>query len=164
MNLSTQQQLGPKNKALRVVPLGYEQRVHMLAIGARKVVRDQPAPPTLEERSSTNLCSYLRKRNDLDVKGIIVLRLQERRSMPLATVGIVDELMRKWPSAISVFLKYEMKCVGCPIGPFHTIEDACREHSVDCAAFIADLRRAIDAEIPPGSRERRQSLGELARR
>jgi len=84
--------------------------------------------------------------------------------MPLAADDIVDEVMRKWPSAIAVFLKYELKCVGCPIGPFHTIEDACREHSVDCAVFIADLQRAVDAGLAPGSPEALQSLGESARR
>jgi hybrid cluster-associated redox disulfide protein len=106
----------------------------------------------------------LRKRNEPDVKDIILPGLQECRPMHLAVDEIVDELMRKSPSAIAVFLKYQMKCVGCPIGPFHTIEDACREHSVDRAAFIADVRRAIDAEIPPDSPETLQSLGESARR
>lgn len=56
---------------------------------------------------------------------------------------LVDDVMRKWPSTIPVFLKYRMKCVGCPIGPFHTIQDACREHDVDCSAFVVDLNIAI---------------------
>lgn len=56
---------------------------------------------------------------------------------------LVDDVMRKWPSTIPVFLKYRMKCVGCPIGPFHTIQDACREHDVDCSAFVVDLNVAI---------------------
>jgi hypothetical protein len=33
-----------------------------------------------------------------------------------------------------------MHCVGCPIACFHTVDDACREHNVDRARFLADLR------------------------
>jgi len=63
--------------------------------------------------------------------------------MHLDTEELVDEVMREQPSTIPVFLRYGMKCVGCPMGPFHTIQDACREHDVDCAAFVVDLSIAI---------------------
>ena len=36
-----------------------------------------------------------------------------------------------------------MLCVGCPIGPFHTVADACREHSIDEEEFRQELRLAI---------------------
>jgi len=53
----------------------------------------------------------------------------------------VDEIMRRWPATIRVFLEFRMGCVGCPIGGFHTLTDACEEHGVDAACVIL----AIDA-------------------
>ena len=66
--------------------------------------------------------------------------------MHLDTEDLVDDVMREQPSTIPVFLRYGMKCVGCPIGPFHTVRDACREHDVDCVIFLADLRTAVERE------------------
>jgi hybrid cluster-associated redox disulfide protein len=53
----------------------------------------------------------------------------------------VDDVMRCCPATIRVFLDYRMRCVGCPIACFHTVADACREHGVDHAGFLSDLRR-----------------------
>lgn len=55
----------------------------------------------------------------------------------------VDEILRRWPSTIRVLLRYRMLCVGCPIGIFHTIADACAAHGVDRQAFEADLLAAM---------------------
>jgi hybrid cluster-associated redox disulfide protein len=57
----------------------------------------------------------------------------------------MDEIMRKWPATIRVVIRHHMLCVGCPIAPFHTLADACREHGVDEAAFLRAIRRGIDA-------------------
>ena len=54
----------------------------------------------------------------------------------------VDSVMRLWPATLRVFLDYRMKCIGCPVGRLHTVEEACREHGVDPGAFLADLRLA----------------------
>jgi hybrid cluster-associated redox disulfide protein len=51
----------------------------------------------------------------------------------------VDDVMRAAPDTIRVFLDHRMGCVGCPIATFHTIEDACREHSIDGGAFLQAL-------------------------
>jgi hybrid cluster-associated redox disulfide protein len=59
---------------------------------------------------------------------------------------IVDDVMRKWPATIRVFLDHKMRCVGCPIACFHTIDDACREHSVDRAAFLTKIRAVVAQE------------------
>jgi hybrid cluster-associated redox disulfide protein len=60
--------------------------------------------------------------------------------MRIALETLVDEVMRASPATIRVFLDFKMKCVGCPIACFHTLEDACREHHVDDAGFLAALR------------------------
>jgi hybrid cluster-associated redox disulfide protein len=53
---------------------------------------------------------------------------------------LVDDVMSRSPQAIRVFLRFKMRCVGCPIACFHTVDDACREHGVDREAFLAALR------------------------
>lgn len=52
-------------------------------------------------------------------------------------------LMARWPGTIPVFLRFNMLCVGCLVGPFHTVVDTCKEHEVDQPAFIAALEQAI---------------------
>lgn len=51
----------------------------------------------------------------------------------------VDAVMRRWPETIQVMIRHRIFCVGCPIGIFHTLEDACALHRVDGPAFMADL-------------------------
>ena len=57
----------------------------------------------------------------------------------------VDEVMRRWPATIRVFLDFRMSCVGCPIAGFHTVEDACREHGAAPEDFLSALRAAARA-------------------
>ena len=42
----------------------------------------------------------------------------------MATDGLaelsVNDIMVRWPSTIPVFLALGMKCVGCPVGRFHS--------------------------------------------
>lgn len=69
--------------------------------------------------------------------------------MPVESTQLVDDVMRKWPATIRVFLNHKMSCVGCPIACFHTVDDACREHGTDRARFLADLRGAIEGPPVP---------------
>lgn len=57
----------------------------------------------------------------------------------------MDEIMRRWPATIAVMVKHRMLCVGCPIGPFHTVSEACRAHGLDEAEVSARLLAAIGA-------------------
>ena len=54
-----------------------------------------------------------------------------------------DNVMRRWPMTIRIFLNHRMHCVGCPIACFHTVADACREHGVDQAKFLTELSVTI---------------------
>jgi hybrid cluster-associated redox disulfide protein len=58
---------------------------------------------------------------------------------------LVDDVMRDEPSTIRVFLDFKMRCVGCPIACFHTVDDACREHGVDPDRFLVAVRSAPSA-------------------
>ena len=63
--------------------------------------------------------------------------------MPIGFDDLVDDVMRSAPETIRVFLEFRMGCVGCPIGCFHTVDDACREHGVDADAFLDALHSAV---------------------
>jgi hybrid cluster-associated redox disulfide protein len=70
--------------------------------------------------------------------------------MPVEPTQLVDDVMRRWPMTIRAFLNHRMHCVGCPIACFHTVADACREHGVDQAEFLTDLRAIIaQGSVPP---------------
>lgn len=55
----------------------------------------------------------------------------------------VDEIMRRWPATIRVFIRHRMLCIGCPIGIFHTVSDACAAHGLDEEAFSRELLAAM---------------------
>ena len=63
--------------------------------------------------------------------------------MMIQSSDLVDDVMRKFPETIRVFIRHKMHCVGCPIACFHTVDDVCREHGTDREFFIADLRAAM---------------------
>lgn len=55
----------------------------------------------------------------------------------------VDQVMKRWPASIRVFLDFRMGCVGCPIATFHSVDEAIREHQIDGNALVASLRSVI---------------------
>jgi hybrid cluster-associated redox disulfide protein len=63
--------------------------------------------------------------------------------MAIESCLLVDDVMSRWPATIRVFLDFRMSCVGCPIASFHSVDEACREHGVECDDFMAALRNAI---------------------
>ena len=70
--------------------------------------------------------------------------------MPFDAYTSVDEIMRRHPATIAVFLRHAFGCVGCPVAPFHTVVDACAEHGMDLETFLGELRAAAaEKAIPP---------------
>lgn len=61
----------------------------------------------------------------------------------------LSEFMHNWPETVAVFERFDMLCVGCLVGPFHTISDACLEHEVDEAEFLRALALAISLARAP---------------
>lgn len=57
----------------------------------------------------------------------------------------MDEIMRMWPETIRTILDQGLLCVGCPIAPFHTPDDAIREHGIDADTFRLALQQSISA-------------------
>lgn len=64
----------------------------------------------------------------------------------------VSDIMRRWPSTITVFLDLELSCIGCPIGPFHTLSDAAAEHGLALEALNERVNAAIAGGIIAGAR------------
>ena len=58
----------------------------------------------------------------------------------------VDEIMRRWPSTIRVMIRNHMLCIGCPIGVFHTVADACQAHCIDEESFARELLDAMRSD------------------
>jgi hybrid cluster-associated redox disulfide protein len=56
----------------------------------------------------------------------------------------MDEIMRLWPATIRVILDHNLLCVGCPIAPFHTVDDAVRAHGIEGDIFRKALMAAIE--------------------
>lgn len=65
----------------------------------------------------------------------------------------MDQIMRLWPATIRVVLAHDLLCVGCPIAPFHTAQDAVREHGIRGEEFLAALRAVIERRGEGAARE-----------
>ena len=71
----------------------------------------------------------------------------------------VDEIMRRWPATIRVMIRNRMLCVGCPIGSFHTVIDACIAHGIDVEAFAQELLMAMRDDGPANATGALQATG-----
>lgn len=55
----------------------------------------------------------------------------------------LDTIMKHWPETIIVFSRHKMLCIGCVVGPFHTVTDACAEYGLNVDVFLAELAESI---------------------
>lgn len=55
----------------------------------------------------------------------------------------VNEVMRRWPQTMWLFMHYRMACPGCPVGEFHTVEEAALEYRIPLGTFLSELRKAV---------------------
>jgi hybrid cluster-associated redox disulfide protein len=66
--------------------------------------------------------------------------------MTIMPDDIVDDVLHRRPATIRVFLDHRMRCVGCPIACFHSIDEACRAHGIATEAFLLALGRIEEAQ------------------
>jgi hybrid cluster-associated redox disulfide protein len=57
----------------------------------------------------------------------------------------VNEVMRRWPQTVSLFMHYGTACPGCPVGAFHTVEEAALEYRIPLGRFLSELRNVVIA-------------------
>lgn len=55
----------------------------------------------------------------------------------------IDAIVHRWPATIEVLIRHRMLCVGCPIGGFHTISEACQEHGLNEDTLVSELESAV---------------------
>jgi len=54
-----------------------------------------------------------------------------------------SEVISKYPETSSVFFKYGINCIGCPVAMQETIEQGCKAHGINVKKFIAELNEQI---------------------
>lgn len=55
----------------------------------------------------------------------------------------IEEVIKKYPKTVFVFIDYGLYCVGCPMAIPETIEEAVKLHQIDLKKFLKDLNKAI---------------------
>ncbi len=53
-------------------------------------------------------------------------------------------LFTRWPQTIHYFNKHHLKCVGCSISPFDTLEDAAANYGLGLDKFLGEVQEAVD--------------------
>ena len=62
---------------------------------------------------------------------------------PISAETILDDLMRTYTATIPIFIRHKMLCIGCPIGDFHTVPEACEAHTIDEETISRELVAAM---------------------
>jgi hybrid cluster-associated redox disulfide protein len=55
----------------------------------------------------------------------------------------IREVLDKYPETASVFLKYNIGCVGCIAASYERVKDISGVHGVDVKALLQDLNDAV---------------------
>ena len=54
----------------------------------------------------------------------------------------ISEVIKKYPKTAFVFMDYGLHCVGCPMAPSESIEEAVKLHQIDLKKLLGDLNKA----------------------
>lgn len=54
----------------------------------------------------------------------------------------ISEAVKKYPKTTFVFMDYGLHCIGCPMAPDETIEEAVKLHRIDLEKLLNDLNEA----------------------
>jgi hybrid cluster-associated redox disulfide protein len=69
------------------------------------------------------------------------------RAAPITAETILDDLMRTYTGTIPIFIRRKMMCIGCPVVRLHDVGDACREHGVPLADFLAEANAVVAGAV-----------------
>jgi hybrid cluster-associated redox disulfide protein len=56
---------------------------------------------------------------------------------------LVQDIVERYPQAITIFVHHGLPCAGCYISPFHTLADSAREYALALEPLLSDLNQAI---------------------
>jgi hybrid cluster-associated redox disulfide protein len=62
---------------------------------------------------------------------------------PVGADMLVADVMQRWPSTATVFLRHGMACPGCPMAPFMTVGEAAASYRIPLDRLVADLCMAV---------------------
>lgn len=51
----------------------------------------------------------------------------------------ISDVAKKYPKTAVVFMKYGLHCIGCPMAPSETIEEAAKLHGIDLKNLLKEL-------------------------
>ncbi|UCH71664.1 MAG: DUF1858 domain-containing protein [Thermoplasmatales archaeon] len=55
----------------------------------------------------------------------------------------IREVIEKYPEVATVFLKYNIGCIGCIASSFEKLSDIASAHKIDIKIFVKELNEAI---------------------
>lgn len=53
-----------------------------------------------------------------------------------------EDIQRRWPCTIPVFLRWKVACVGCPMAAFDTLADVARTYGLPYDHLLRDMEEA----------------------
>ncbi len=56
----------------------------------------------------------------------------------------IEEIIKKYPKTIEVFLEYNFHCIGCAAASFESLEQGALAHGIDVQKLVNDLNKAIE--------------------
>ncbi|MFZ5559688.1 MAG: DUF1858 domain-containing protein [Patescibacteria group bacterium] len=55
----------------------------------------------------------------------------------------IDEVIKKYPETVEVFMKYNFHCIGCVAANFESIEEGAKAHGITPEELVEELNEAI---------------------
>lgn len=64
-------------------------------------------------------------------------------TQPFQTQQTVEEILKTWPQAVSVFQKHGTHCIGCLLQRFCTLKDVAETYEVEFKTLLHDLEAVV---------------------
>jgi len=61
--------------------------------------------------------------------------------MTISKENTIEEVVKKYPESVMVFMKHGLHCVGCHVSAFESIEEGAMAHGIDVDALVSDLNK-----------------------
>ncbi|NOZ06090.1 MAG: DUF1858 domain-containing protein [Chloroflexi bacterium] len=60
---------------------------------------------------------------------------------------MIDEVMKRHPETVSVFLRFGMDCYGCSMARFESVRDGAAAYNVDLGSLVQALNEAAQKTV-----------------
>ena len=55
----------------------------------------------------------------------------------------IEDVLRKYPQTIPVFLRFGFDCAGCQLSEFENLEHGAKVHGIDLSTLLASLNESL---------------------